>query len=262
MTEHSKADSLVAQPSDQSLTRFQERAPQLLQQVREISVLDDAAYLQVCEYKLAGAAILRTLTTITNQIKHTHKAALESAITPWERIMKPLEEAVALAEQKRKEYRAAQEARTAAAAAEAMALQRERIAEQQRQNAAMLDAAGHAAAAEAVRAATPLVPPIVLPPAVPKVRGIRNAKTWKVRVTDQKLLVRAIGAALILASDDLALDDFTKNILHILSGGVTVEALTCLFDAHGETANMHWLRDRARMQREAFKMPGVGAWQD
>lgn len=262
MTETLKIDSLIPQPSDQSLSRFQESGPQWLQSVREISVLDDASYVQVCEYKLAGQALLKTLLAVTDQIKRTHKTALESAIIPWERVMAPIEEGIALAEQKRKAYRVAQELRVQADAAAAIAEQRRIAEEQKRRNAAMLEAAGHDAAAKAVRETPTQIAPVPIPKVVPKVKGIRDVKTWKVKVTDRKLLIRAVGAALILASEDLRLDPFTQNVLRVLANGVTPEALACLFDKDGDPANLHWLRDRARQQQEAFTMPGVSAWQE
>src|SRR5262245_62339902 len=101
--------TITPQPDDQSLVRFQQRAPEMLQSVREMTVLDDASYLLICEHKLAASEMLKTLKTITDTIKRTHKTALESALIPWERIMAPIAEAAALAEQKRKEYRDAQE---------------------------------------------------------------------------------------------------------------------------------------------------------
>jgi hypothetical protein len=253
--------NLTPQPSDQSLTRFQSRAPELLQQVRAISVIDDASYVQACEYKLVAAELLKTVKTITDQIKRTHKAALDSSLIPWERIAAPIEEAVALAERKRKEYRDEQERRLVAQQAEVLRLAQERADADRQRNADLLKAAGHEKAAAQVLQAPLNVAPVVLPPAVPKVKGIRNAKTWKVRVTDPVLFVRAVGAAVILASDDLALDDFTKNLLRIISGGVSPEALAVLFK-DGDPANLHWLRDKAIQQKEAFVLPGVAAWQE
>jgi leucyl aminopeptidase len=250
---------LLPQPSDQSLTRFQARAPELLQQVREISVLDETSYVQVCEYKLAAADILKTLTTITDQIKRTHKAALDSALNPWDRIMAPLVESKELAERKRKTYRDEQERKLKAQHIEALIRAREVAEDEQRRNAALLEAAGHAKAAAAIRDAPVNVAPTVLAPAVPKVKGIRNAKVWKVEVTDPELFVRTIGAALLLAIGPK--DPAVVTWLMIEADGVTSEALAALFKG-GEPANLHWLRDKVIQQREAFSMPGVSTWQE
>jgi len=254
-------DAPGPQVSEQSLSRYQSRAPELLKSVREISVLDDESYKQICEYKLAAAEALKTLATITGNIKRTHKAALEAALIPWDRIIAPLTEAMELAEQKRKTYVRAQEIALAAKQAEALTQQRAQAEAQRASNAELLAAAGHAAAAEAVRSAPLDLAPPTLPPAVPKVKGIRNAKTWKVKITDKKLFLRAIGAQLLLSAE-IPLTRPARDMLRIEAGDVPSDAYFCLFDADGDVANMHWLRDRARQQKEAFSFPGVSAWQE
>lgn len=259
-------DNLTPQPSDQSLVRFQSRAPELLQQVREISVIDDVSYVQTCEYKLAAKALLNTLETITDQIKLTQQAARDAALTPWERIMAPIAEAEALAERKRKEYRDVQERKQQEQHAEAMRVARETAEAEQKRNAELLAAAGHQKAAEQVRNAPLQVAAVVPLPAVPKVKGIRNVKTWKVKITDPNLFVRAVGAALLLqmveADTALPWSPGLATFLRTFADGVPPDALAALVDPNGESVGMHWLRDRAKQQREAFKVPGVSAWQE
>jgi len=96
---------------------------------------------------------------------------------------------------------------------------------------------------------------------VPKVKGIRDAKTWKVRITDKKLFLRAVGARLLLDSE-IPMTSPTRDMLRIEAQHIPTDAYFCLFDLDGEVANMHWLRDRARQQKDAFAIPGVQAWQE
>lgn len=253
------ATPLKPQASDTSLVRFQSRAPELLDLVRGISVIDNESYVDICNYKVTAADILKTLKVITDDIKHTHKAALDSALNPWSRVTEPLEEAVALAERKRKEYRTAQEQKQTDELIAKLNAAKDAAEDEARRNAALLTAAGHPKAAEAILAAPVHVPPVVMPPAVPKVKGIRNVKTWKVAVTDPDLFVRTIGAALLLETKPL--DPVVVKWLEIEADGVKGDALAALFK-DTEPAGLTWLKNKAVQQKEAFNFPGVAAWQE
>lgn len=239
-----------------SMERLQSRAPELLQQVRSISVLDDASYVEVCNQKLAAKAIIDTVDAITKNIKQKHKDALDSALIPWDRIVAPVKEAFELAERKRKEYKNRRESVTTAQVETETMVLLSRAVDETLSNAIALVDAGHVEAAEAVLNTPIEVQPVQNGPAVPKVKGIVDRKLWKLETTDKRLVVRALGAALLMNDALEAGDTDTAAWLRTFTGGFTAEDVDAL------DVLLAWFRPKATQQRTAFNYPGVRAWQE
>lgn len=241
--------------SEQSLAQMQVRAPEILEQARSISVLDEASYVEACNLKLAAKAILDTIDALTTNIRQKHADALDAALMPWVRIASRLEEAIEVAEQKRKAYKVSAEAAQQAAAAEESAARVERLKSELAANVqALRDANLHEVAAELEK--TQIDPmPVQLGRAVPKVKGIVDRKTWKVKVDDKLMAARAIGARLLLDAELNLPEDLERLAGPYLH--TPVEELLEALDV-----NLTYFRPKATRERTAFNYPGITAWQD
>lgn len=224
--------------------------------MQALDVVDAESYVAMCEHKLAAAAFLKKVDGIIDGIKKAHKAALEAALDPWNRIADPIREAESTAEMKRNDYRRAQERRTLIETARLAAAEAERVKAERAADVAALQQAHlatgdrqFAEAAEVLERAPVHVPAPVAAPVVPKVSGIRNTKKLTLNVPDLRMLIMAVGAALILG-EDVEIDPTT---LTAIAQGVSPDDFNCL------TANLSWLRDCHRQRKERFAFPGVTA---
>lgn len=248
--------------SDQSLTQYRERAPELLQSVRALTILTDDDYTLCCEYKLAAGDGRKAINGIVARIKAAAKMALEVSVQPWERLVAPFVEAEALAERKRKEYRDAQEARQKADAAEREASARHREDERRLRDAIALEAAkAPAAVVDSVLNAPARTAPLVTGRAVPKVAGIRDAKTPKLEIDDVDAFLRALGAALLLRAEANTPGGGDPTIKAYLAQAATASIDWHIIVPHIDVKT-GWLRTQYTQQREAFKVPGVKAWHE
>ncbi len=252
----------LLQPSE-SLEQIQSAAPSLLQSAREISVIDEASYVECCSIKVRAAAVRKQVDGIWQGISDAQKNARETALMPWERMLEVVGETEQLADRKRKEYRDAQERKAAELVAAEMAAAKKKAEDEQLANAIALDRAGLTKQSDAVLSAPlAIVPVVTTKPAVPKVAGIRDAKMPKVEVVDGPAFLRALGATLML--DALAereragerRNDAAWNMLQFFARGLSPDAIASV------EFKTTWLRSQYTQQREKFSVPGVKAWME
>lgn len=154
-------------------------------------VISDQASLE------AASSLLTDVKRMRDEVKLDLGGPKEAAHKLWKslgEVFKKHDDPLAQLEARVKgaigDYHAAEERRARIAAAEAEAKARKEAEEQQLAEAAALEAAGNAEAAEQVLNEEPPPPPPP-PPAAPKAKGISVRENWKAQIADPKALISA-----------------------------------------------------------------------
>lgn len=154
-------------------------------------VVKDAA-----SYK-AGATFLKEVKALLKQIAETFDVPIadahqahKSMIAAKKKHADPLMDAEYIVKNKMTAWQRAETDRLEAERRELEAAERKRQEERQLAEAERLEAQGRTAEAEQVIDAPIHTPPVVMPPAAPKVAGISTRRVWKFEIVDVNLIPR------------------------------------------------------------------------